>query len=139
MGLKTAPTVQLAPGASCVLLHPSLPIPNSPYGATLVTSRVAAVGFLTVIVLEALVAPARILPKFVVAGVIVSLPATPTPLSAADPALLFAESLTARVEACVPSALGVKVNVTVQLVQTASVEPQPLFVIVNSSGSAPLS
>jgi hypothetical protein len=99
---------------------------------------VAPVGFLTVIVLDALVAPARIKPKFVVAGVIVSLPVVPTPLSAAEPALALAVSLTASDAVRVPSAAGVKVNITVQLVPLASVDEQPLLLIANSVASGPV-
>jgi hypothetical protein len=92
-----------------------------------------------VVVLATLVAPASILPKFVVGGVIVSLPGTPTPLRAADPALAFAVSLTASDALRVPSAAGVKVNITVQLVPLASVDEHPLLLIANSPASAPMS
>ena len=79
-------------------------------------------GFLRVVVLDGAVAPTSTLPKFHLSGVIVSLPAIPTPLRAAEPALGFASSLNASDAVRVPSAAGMKVNVTVQLVPLASVE-----------------
>ena len=95
-------------------------------------------GFLSVVVLAALVAPTTILPKLKVSGVIVSRPATPVPLRALDPVLEFESSLTASDAVLAPSAAGEKVSITVQPVPGASVEPQPLLVIVNSLGLAPV-
>jgi multisubunit Na+/H+ antiporter MnhB subunit len=139
VGLNDALIAQVAAGAMLFPLHVSFVMLNCPDGATLAICRVAPVVFLTVVVFEALVAATTMPPKLNVSGVIVSLPATPTPLSAADPALAFSVSLTASEAWRVPNAAGVKVSLTAQLVPLASVEPQPLLVIVNSLGSAPLS
>lgn len=138
VGLNSVSMVQVAAGARSWPLHPSLARVNSPDGTTLVISRVAPVGFLTVVVLDALIAPASTWPKFVFNGVIVSLPAIPTPLSAAEPALAFAVSLTASDAVRVPSAAGVKANITVQLVPLARVDEQPLLLIANSLAFAPV-
>ena len=73
--------------------------------------------------------PATILPKLRVSGVIVSLPATPAPPSVTAPALLLAESLIARLAPRAPSAVGVNVTFSVQLVPGARVAPQVLFEI----------
>ena len=86
----------------------------------------------------ALVAPATILPNAKLSGLMVSWPAMPTPLRAAEPALLLAASLIASDAVRVPSAPGVKVSATEQLAPGASVEPQVLLVIVNSPALAPL-
>jgi len=139
VGLNVAPMVQVAAGARSLPLQVSLLIAKSPEGITVSMWRPTVLGFFRVVVFAALVAPAITLPKLHVSGVIVSLPATPTPLSAAEPALGFASSLTASDAVRVPSAAGVKVSVTVQLVPLASIEPQPLLVMANSLGSDPLS
>jgi hypothetical protein len=99
---------------------------------------VAVFGFLTVIDFDALLAPTTTLPKLVVAGVIVSVPATPAPLSADVPALALAVSLTTSDAVLVPSAPGVKVSVAEQLAPKASVAAQLLLAIVKSLGFAPL-
>jgi hypothetical protein len=138
VGLNVAPMEQVAAGARSLPLHVSLLMANSPDTPTVLIWRATVLGFLRVVVLAALVAPTTTLPNSKLSGVIVTLPATPTPLRAADPALGFASSLTASDAVRVPSAAGVKVSVTVQLVPLASVEAQPLFAIVNSLGSAPV-
>lgn len=113
-------------------LQLSLAIAKSPDGTALVMWSATVFGLLKVVVLAALVAPTTTPPKLNVSWVMLSLPATPTALSAAEPAFGFASSLTESKAILVPSAAGVKVSIKVQLVPCASVEPQPLLVIVNS-------
>jgi len=126
VGLNTALTAQLAPGGSSSPLHVSLAIVNSPDATTLAIWKVAAVGFSTVVIFAALVAPTSTLPKLDVSGLIVSLPAIPVPLNAAEQALRFASSLTASVALRAPSAVGVNVTLSVQLLPFESVAPQVL-------------
>ena len=139
VGLNFTPTVQLAAGARLLPLHVSLVIVKSPEGDAVSMCNATVLGFLRVVVFAALVAPTITLPKFHVSGVMVSLPAIPTPLKAAEPAPGLASSLTASDAVRVSSAAGLKVSVTVQAVPLASAAPQPLFVMLNSLGSAPLS
>jgi hypothetical protein len=139
VGLNVVPIVQLAAGARSLPLHVSLLITKSPEGTTASIWRATVLGFLRVVVFVVLEAPTITLPKLQVSGVIVSLPATPAPFRAADPALGFASSLNDSNAVRVPSAAGVKVSITVQLVPLARVEPQPWFVMLNSLGSEPLS
>src|SRR5271154_1237745 len=130
---------QVAAGARSLPLHVSLLMANSPTTPTVLIWRATVLGFLRVVVFTTLIAPTTTLPNTKVRGVTVSLPAMPTPLSADDPAFAFAASFTASDAVRVPSAAGVKVSVTVQLVPGASVEPHALLEIVNSLASPPLS
>ena len=139
VGLKVAPIVQLDDASRSLPLQVSFVIAKSPEGTTAATWRATVLGFLRVVVFAVLVAPTITLPKFQVSGLIVSLPATPTPLSVAEPALGVASSLNDSDAVRVPSAAGVKVSITVQLDPSARVEPQPLFVMLNSLGFAPVS
>jgi len=138
IGLNTTPIAQVAPGARLPPLHWSLAIANPADAVALAILSVAVFGFLTVIAFDALLDPTTTLPKLVVAGVIVRLPAIPAPLSADDPALAFPVSLTTSEAVWVPSAPGVKVSIAEQLVAIASVEAQLLPLIVKSPGLAPV-
>ena len=122
----------MAEGGRSLPLQLSLAIAKSPDGTALVTWSATVFGLLKVVVLAALVAPTTTPPKLNVSWVMLSLPATPTALSAAEPAFGFASSLTESKAILVPSAAGVKVSIRVQLAPCASVEPQPLLAIVNS-------
>ena len=130
--------LQVLFGGRSFPLQVSLLTVNWPDGVTVLIWSATVLGFDSVVVAGALLAPTTILPKLMFWGFIAIWLAMPTPLRAAEPALGFALSLIDSDAVRVPSAAGVKVIVTVQLAPTASVEAQPLLVIVNSAALAPL-
>jgi hypothetical protein len=138
VGLKIAPIAQLAPAARSFPLHVSLLIANWPDTVAELIWSATELGLVSVVVIDVLVAPTTTLPNDKFSGLMVSLPAIPVPLSAAEPALAFAVSVIASDALRLPSAPGVNVSVTIQLLPGARVEPHPLLEIAKSPELAPM-